>query len=203
MPALTEHEALGLFPITKRELVQWKSSGAIRAVMDPHRGELFDQAQLEALLSARRAAERETIERDVATRLATSHETSNWERLSTLFTGLGSIAALVAIFVAGVQFDRTRQALLADNEYRVWTDILGAAEHLRESQITSNWSSINDRVASAKVMFDAGNLSMPTWNRIIKLACPDEQAMSLVTGADDLKKICHDASGEQAAGRQP
>jgi hypothetical protein len=194
MPSLTEHEALGLFPITRAELVHWKASGAIAAVMDPHRGELFDQVQLETLVSERRVAEREAIEREVATRLNTSNVTSHWEKLSTLFTGLGSLAALIAIFVAGVQFNRTRQALLADNEYRVWTDVLEAAEHAKEGKDPSNWAGINDRVMSAKVMLDAKNLSQPTWKRIVTAACPDDQTMDLLTGADDLKKICGEAS---------
>jgi hypothetical protein len=194
MPSLTEPEALGLFPITRAELVHWKAGGALAAVLDPHRGELFDQLQLETLVGARRVAEREAIEREVAARLATSSVPSHWDKLSTLFTGLGSLAALVAIFVAGVQFNRTRQALLADNEYRVWSDVLEAAEHTRESQHPSNWSGINDRVVSAKVMFDANNLSQPTWKRIVTAACPDEQTMAALTGADDLKKICREAS---------
>jgi hypothetical protein len=187
MTLITEQEAVSKFPITMSELGAWKSSGELKATLDKTRGALFDEHVVEALVELKKNTEHDALQKEILGQFGVSIDTgpNGWEKASAFFSMLAAAAALAAIFVASSQFAKTRNALVADNEYRVWTDILQSAK-------AEDLAPVNDRLIAAKAMNDAHNLTDDSWNAILGRVCPSDMAVLDRPGnsVTDMKHFC-------------
>jgi hypothetical protein len=187
MTLISEQEAVSKFPITMSELGAWKSSGELKATQDKTRGELFHEDAVEALVERKKNAEHDALQKEILGQFRVSINTgpNGWEKVSAFFSMLAASAALAAILVASSQFAKTRHALVADNEYRIWTDILQSAK-------AEDLAPVNDRLIAAKAMNDAHNLTDDSWNAILGRVCPSDMAAldKFGNSVTDMKHFC-------------
>jgi hypothetical protein len=195
MTLITEQEAVNQFPITTAQFAEWKTKHKLQVTTDETRGELFDYQEVDALVKGEESCKFASIQDQVLGKIGTSVRKgpNGWEMASTICSGIAALAAVVAIWVAGVQFAGTRRAISADNGYRVWTDLLQAAKEVQASQ-NPNWAPVNDRLIAAKALHDAGNLNNESWTAILRGVCPSKIAdlKQLGNGGPDMEKFCRE-----------